>query len=771
MPYKHEYKFLKKQFFDPESKYKLSVYFDAKSTDAASDAANFVLSCEKQDIGCIIPHISEDSKLSEGELDHFRNTYRAMLKTGKEKGIQIAFNLEGAIEDAVVLDEKKRGENKMRAKILLKREYICSEEEHVKLTLHEGALMSLTAHGGRNQVIDLRSKIKDGVVEWQAPKGNWAVTEFLCVDDNERNHVNVLDYNASTMFVETAFGWFFDIFDGYIPEQMPVLSYSNICFASRNRRNWDPSFNEIFEKSYGFDPSPYYYAVFSNEIKDAEHLKALFFDCRARMLENGMMKALHDVAASRGMVAVGTMAEPKASACSFILGDAVLGGKYSPGALLDKAYMYGTNSLKIAAASSYNFGEDHVFCELFRNYYKISKRIMYSDVLNAYSRGVNLISVHMPELKDGKTPEPFVKSEKAPDWQSEFACFTSRTQALLRGGTHISDIGVLYPIYYVHSSVNLYDSSPEKFEYPQVPDKLDYMTLINSVTMYAGHDLTVIHPDTLNRNSYIKNGNLCFDNGRKTESLQVIILPCSEYVSVESMRKLREFYLSGGKLIATGELPQHSFEYTPDASFDEEVKQISREIFGNDATDPDIMKSYCYNSNKNGGEAYFLYFSHTAADGTQMTSSHKISDAIGSFDIPYDMYLPGMPKLECTGSLNTPYFEFMSLGLTNSIPGGGMVNHIHKRHGNTDVYYFSNTTERDYESHVMLRGALSPEKWDPHAVTIEPLDFEYVMWKNEIYTRIDLHLKRASSLFIISDTKINPPKINRDIKAISKISQ
>ena len=138
--------------------------------------------------------------------------------------------------------------------------------------------------------------------------------------------------------------------------------------------------------------------------------------------------------------------------------------------------------------------------------------------------------------------------------------------------------------------------------------------------------------------------------------------------------------------------------------------------------------------NENGGEAYFLYFSRTAADGTNMVSSRQLSEALASFDIPYDIYLPGMPRFEATGALNNAYKEFVRLGLNTAIPGGGMLNHIHKKRGSTDIYYFSNTTEKDYEHTALLRGALSPEIWDPHTVTFSPAEFSYVKHNGEIYT-------------------------------------
>jgi len=771
MPRKYEYSFLKEQFFDPDPKYRLSIFFDAKKTDAAQDAANFVASCEGRDAGCIIPRISDDRYLEPYELEHFRNTYTAMLETARDRGLEIAFNLEGAIEDAIISSESEDfNENEIRSKVLVRREYFCSDKEDVKMPLRQGARMSLVAvNDYTNEIIDLREFVKGNTLEWTAPYGNWIIYEFLCVDDEERNYANVLNHKASYKYIKSAYSLFEDIFEDYIPDVLSVLSYSDLCFSSINRRDWDPSFNEVFENRFGFDPAPYYPALFSSNIKDAEHYKALFFECRAQMFLDGMLKALSEFANEKGLRLVGNVSEPKLSACSFVNGDALLDGLYAPGALLDKAYMYGTNSITVAAAASYNFGNDRVSCELFRDYYKISKRIMYNDTLNAYARGANLMLAHMPIVNDEEENESaFVKSETLPEWQTEFACFTSRTQALLRGGTHVSDIGLLYPIYTIHSKVNFYTlPASDGFEYPSTNENLDYMTIVSMITMFSGHDLTLIHPEAMNNFCSVDNGTLILNNGKRTEKLKVIILPCTEIVSIGNMRLLLEFYRSGGHLIATGELPSKAFELD---GTDKEILEISREIFGDDAVNPDIMKSFCHNKNENGGEAYFLYFTRTAADGTKMVSTHNLNEALNSFDIPFDMYLPDMPRLQCTGALNNHYYEFKRLGLNYYIPGGGMLNHIHKRHGNINVYYFSNTTDVDYESFVLLKGALSPEEWNPHTVEIRPLEFRYVKWKGEIYTRIDLKIRHSTSIFIISDTTTNPPNIPDDIPYIDKIN-
>ena len=769
-----EYNYLKEQFADPDGRFRLVVFFDAKQKDASTDAANFVRSCEAQDVGWVIPRISEDRKLDPGELEHFRHTYAAMLEAAREKKLNIIFNLEGAIEDALVLEETERGESKMRAKVLNRREFRCSPNEDVEIKLQkEGDIMSVVAVNEYDgDMKDLRKYVSDRVLRWHVPDGNWNVYSFVCVNETSRNYVNVLNYDSSLAFIEKAYGLFDDIFKKYVAKELDAIAYSNVCFATKNRRDWDPDFNSVFEKEYGFDPAPYYPMLFSSGNNEYTHIKALMFDCRARMLSNGMIKALHDFATKKKLNIMGSIAEPKLSACSFLNGDAMLDSKFAPGALYERAYMYGTNSVKIAAGAAYNFGNDNITCELFRDYFKISKKIMYNDMLNAFARGANIMAAHMPKIEQEEHNEtvPFVKSETAPTWQGEFAFFTSRTQAMLRGGNHIADIALLYPIYFIHSNVNLYeDNSAEGFEYPSTPDNADYMTVINSISTYAGHDLTVIHPDSMNQKMRVENGKLVLEAGKYTELFSVLVVPSTSVISLGNARKMLEFFKAGGKILATGEIPRMAFEYDGTKKNDREVREIMDMIFGHDASDENIMRTFCYNKNENGGEAYFLYFSRTSADGTNMASSKQISDALASFNIPYDIYLPDMPRFEATGALNNPYKEFVRLGLNTAIPGGGMVNHIHKKRGNTDVYYFSNTTERDYIHTVLLRGALSPEIWNPHTVTFTKPDFSYVKHNGEIYTKFKIDLKHSKSLFVMSDTEANPVSIPDAVPTVENL--
>jgi hypothetical protein len=160
-----------------------------------------------------------------------------------------------------------------------------------------------------------------------------------------------------------------------------------------------------------------------------------------------------------------------------------------------------------------------------------------------------------------------------------------------------------------------------------------------------------------------------------------------------------------------------------------------------------LMRDYCISQNEKGGEAIFLYFNATATDGTKMTRSSTVNEALNSFGVPFDTYLPGMPRLECTGGLNLIYPEFHTIGLHRTIPGGGMLNHIHKKHGEADIYYFSNTTNTDYNHHVLLRGAFNVEEWNPHTGKMRGRTCGFLRYQGQIYTTLRLTLDSCTSTF------------------------
>ncbi len=723
-------------FVTPDDAHRPIYYFELPALtadDREEQLRRAVETCRASGCGALIPQLPLGTVLSAEDIFTLREMYALILQEAEKRGLQVGLYLDPALEHAVIRMSAALGESSLYAKQLERKEYICHPGEIAKHALHEGELLSVVAVSEEyGQIIDLRGHAENGMLTFEVPKGNWIIQEYYIAEDREREGANYLSYTASYDYICAVFGLFGDVLTPYFGKTLRILSYSGIGFNGRNRRNWDVSFNKLFSDRYGFDPAPYYPLLFGFDMPEGTHIKTLMMKTRGDMLRYGLIEALHDFAAKHGLDTFGNLSEPKLTTCSFNNGDAMLNNIHSPCALFDKAYLYGLNSVKIAAGAAYNFDVEQVNGELFRNYKLCDKGRLLKDAMNAYARGVNRTALHLtPELTEN----------------SDFCDFTARVQAMLRGGRHVADIAMLYPIYHLHSRTCLYFSPADGYEYPATPADADYMTVINAISYYAGHDLTVLHPEAMNERCYTEGGVLYLDNEKNKESFRVLVLPSATIVSLENMRMIKRFFDGGGKILATGQLPTMAFEYDPSGENDREVQRLAEEIFGKDACDKRIMKRYCQNKNDAGGEAIFLYFNASGVDGCEMVKSSTVNEALNSFGVPFDVYIPGMQRLESTGALNTIFPEFLTIGLHITFPGGGMVNHIHKATDDGDIYYFSNTSDTDYNHHVLLRGAYNTERWDPHTGKVETIKHRYFCYAGHIYTNVRLTLLPSRSVF------------------------
>lgn len=733
-------------FMHPEGAYRPSYYFDLPlpgDPDADKRLVNTVAACLTAGCGMLIPRLPDEaSPLTQEGLEAVRNMYRTLLTEASRHGLQVAFSLDFSYEKLVVRRLAEQGDNSIRAKQLECKEYICRTEEKLERQLHEGELLSLVAYSeAYGEIIDLRPFIRDGKLYWQVPHGNWVVREYLTVEEPSCERANYLSSEASLCYVKLVFDLFSNVLTPYLGHTLTTLVYRGIGFHGKNRRDWDASFNGLFRARFGLDAAPLYPALFGYAGKDTLHHKAMLMTVRASMLRHGIIESIERFASSKGLTTFGPLTEPKLTACSFVSGDAMLCNRYSPCALLDKAYLYGTNSIKIAAGAAYNFDVPEVKGELFRGYAKKDETALLKDAMNAFARGVNNAAFHLPPAL-GKN--------------SDFCDFATRVQSMLRGGRHVADIALLYPIYDLHGKVTLYDSPPAGYEYPETSTDSDYMTLINAISFYAGHDLTVLHPRAMSTRCHTDGGILHLDNERNHEAFRIVVLPAATIISLQNLRLLKEFYDGGGKILATGVLPTMAFEYDAKGENDAEVCRLAREIFGEDATNKHVMRRYCHNKNEAGGEAIFLYFNATAVDGTHMTKSSVVNRALNSFKIPFDVYLPGMARFEGTGALNSIYPEFHNVGLDRSFPDGGMFQHIHKSHEYGDVYYFANGTDVDYNHHLLLRGAHDVDEWNPHTGEIRPRKETFLSYQGEVYTDLRLTLPAHTSTLFVT-VPVAPP--------------
>ncbi len=724
-------------------KYRPFVYW-RDSGQTAEEVYEQVKRSAAAGVGGFIPLPKIDKQLdAEEKCEGFKDFYTKLLPASEEFGLPVAFTLAECIEQAVVLAEDALWENTIRSRKLVRHIHYCTQDEHVNWQIFPGTLLSVVAYNeDRDEVIDLREYIVDDKVVYTPPRGNWRIVQYVSMPDHDSDRPNILSRESCENYLEAAYAMFVDLFEPYMGKTITHLYYSGLAFKAVNRHDWSDSFNEVFEARYGFDPAPYYPYLFTPDSNNAPRYKALFSDCRARMLREGYIAAAENFAAKNSLSLIGTLSECKSTQCSPIMGDALLNNTATPGAVLDRGYLYGINSVKIAAGAAFGRAKRDIFVELYRGYKEKSFEIMMRDAAHAFARGANLPALHLP-----------APNESNKDMVSRILRFTAAMRTCLKNGRQVSDIAVIYPIYHLHSCVNMYSADISGFEYSDTPADADYMSVINSICLCAGHDVTLLHPDVIARSARAEADRLRLAGMSDEGGFRIVVLPAQRVASLACMRVLRDYFDAGGRIIATGELPTKAFEFDPSDpdKNDKEMAAISEHIFGKDALDRSVMKIYCSNSSEAGGKSFFLYFSKTGIDGVSMVNSIDLRRALASFNIGFDVFAPKMPKYETTGALNASFNEYTRLGLLKHLPDGGMFNHIHKRVGDKDVYYFANTANRESHTPIFIRGAHVPVCYDPETGGKWHEDYEYVSVCGRVYTRFEISMRATTSLVVVSE--------------------
>ena len=702
----------------------------------------------------VIPSLSTDTVYSEDFAQKYAAWFAMLSRTAMDAGLKIALHPQRPIERALCDEDS-------RTVVLSRREYYAEQREHLKLTLSDKPTLSLIALDEEyTRIIDLRPYVKDNVLEFDVPDGNWIIEQYICTD-TEQDGTQHITHNRLS---RTAFISYLDrlyvLCGGVQNTAIGAIYYHNLCFDSPNRRNWAEDFNELFKERFGFDPSPYYPVLFHNLGGGTEHIRALFMQCRAELLRTGIARALRDFAMAQHLEPIIIQAEPKAPACSWITGDALANQAYCAAGRMDHAYLYGLNSLSLAASAAADSGQQRVICEMFaRLSDAYTEELALKETITALGNGANTLIMHPTVMKMSR----------------QFTEPVHRSLYLLTKGFSVCDVAMLYPIYALHTKPQLYEQPASDYEYPVTPFTCDYMTLANSLSHYAGVNLTMLHPDTLQKHCRLRDDQLFFENVRGNNGFRVLILPATSMIRLDNLRIISEFYDNGGIVIATGTLPDSAFEFLPEfekdllqhygeeyiTDYDIEVRELVKHIFGERACDKTVINNRGYNSNAKGGRAYLLYPSATAADGTFMTASDEIMRLLYELRIPYDVIMPGMRRLENGGVFNLPLPEYRHIDMPEGVHRVGMMGHLHKVNGTQHTHMLYNTTDRDYENTVYLRGALKPVIYDPQTGKVKRMRrVKYATYRGQIYTYLPLKIPKQSTLFLVSDEMEQSPTLS-----------
>ncbi len=591
--------------------------------------------------------------------------------------------------------------------------------------LPEGQLLALVAMNPNTlERIALNEQLNGNSITWQVPEGDWKIMYFVLVKDSYHKAFPVVDY-LDTTAVRKMMSLTYDVhkekFGSYFGNTIKKVFFDDVGFW-KHPRTWTGRFNEKFKELNGYDPEPWYPALWYHIGPETETVRNAFFKTRAELLAEGFPKLVGEWAKENGLKDTGhppgnydpTPIDMNADIFKFFrhtsmpLTDAIIG------------YQFGQNGHKLISSAADYYDRPVVSTEIYGAYKEntMDSLMLYRSVMDIFSRGVNFVVPHglwynLEQIYISPLVSPY--SEKLVAALPAYSNFVGRACMLLQGGKRVSNIGVFYPF---EELAGWY-----RFEDPENPrqgffisPETNYLEISGLLTSNIRQDFTFIHPEFFLEDKYkIGKGSVVLNNEENKQEYGTLIITGSSVISVKTLEKIKDYYEKGGFVVSTGQLPFKSSEMGQD----EKVKALITEIFGKNQESKDSSDIQT-NNHANGGTAIHI----------PNPNEENLAEALHA-RIVEDVAFNPSPKLATDM---------------------GKFSYIHKIKDGQDIYFFSNSSDETIKTEVTLKGKLELYKADPHNGNIEKIEnISHFTIDNQEFTKSTLTLKPVSASFWISN--------------------
>lgn len=570
--------------------------------------------------------------------------------------------------------------------------------------------------------IEISGFVKNNVLSWHVPVGTWRIMLFPMVKDSFHKKylcVDFMDTTAVRHLINLTYDVYAKRFGKYFGNTIKMTFFDDVGFW-RHPYNWTGTFNEKFRELNGFDPKPWYPALWHYIGPETEAIRNAFFKTRAELLAEGHPKLVAEWNARHGLKSTGhppgnydpTPIDMNADIFKFY--------RYTQVPLMDAiiSYQFGQNGHKLISSAADYYDRPVVSTEIYGAFREESfdSLMLYRPMMELFARGVNFVIPHGMWYDPMHVHiQPLVSpySEKLKPALPAYSRFVGRSCLLLQGGRRVSEIGVMYPFEELAGWFRF--DNPEKIRQGfYVSPETDYQKISHLLTNEIRRDFTFVHPEFFLDDKYsIKNGAVKLENKNNFQEYKTMIISGCNTISYRTLEKLKAFYDNGGTIISTTKLPHKSSEL----GADEKVVALVNEIFGVNPLESDTV-TILTNKNSKGGKAIFI------PKPTKETLQAAL--AAISADVQFEP--------------NPTAVEF------------GKFSYIHKIRDGKHIYYFANSSDETINTEVLLRGKLRLKRWDPHTGKITTInDVSRVVINGETYTKCGLHFKGVQSVFYLNE--------------------
>lgn len=575
-----------------------------------------------------------------------------------------------------------------------------------------------------DETIEISDYFKNGMLNWQVPSGEWKIMLFPLIKDSFHKKylcVDFMDTTAVRHMINHTYDRYYERFAKHFGTTIKMTFFDDVGFW-RHPRSWTPGFNEKFIELNGFDPRPYYPALWYSIGSETEAIRNAFFVTRAELLAEGFPKLVGEWTKARGLKNTGHPPGNYDPSPIDMNGDIFKFFRHTAIPLTDDIvnYEFGKNGHKLVSSAADFYDKPIVATEVYGAYKEASfdSLMLYRSIMDLFTRGVNMVIPHGMWYDPNKVYiQPLVSpySKKIAPALPAYSNYVGRTSMLLQGGRRVSEIGVIYPFEELAGWFRF--DNPENIRQGfYVSPQTNYQTISDWLTNDIRRDFTFIHPEFLLDDKYsIEKGTIKLNNEENYQAYHTIILTGCNVISYKTLLKLRSYYENGGTIIATTQLPVKSAE----KGHDQKVIDIVKEIFGINPLKQKESMGVVQSSNFAGGKAFFI----------PNTNADLFKDVLAQNSLPPDVQF-----------VDNPYIN----------SDLGKFNYIHKVKDGKDIYYFTNSSDKEIETEIVLRGKMKLKNLNPHnGKSTDVKNVTYEMNEKESFTKCMLKLAPVSSTFYL----------------------
>ena len=430
----------------------------------------------------------------------------------------------------------------------------------------QGKLMSVVAwNTNTKEIVPLRDCYDEatGQVTWTAPKqSGWRVMVCQCVKDGDPN-VDYLSSEAVSLFIQDTHEAYYQHFSDDFGQTIVSTFFDEPTMYRAQGRMWTGDFNEQFEARYGFSPEALYPALWYDIGDKTAYARNLLFSLHSTLYSEGFMKTISDWATEHGILATGHQDQEEIVNPTCVSGDLMLVGKHLAMPGIDKigGGRPTEDFYKVVSSSANNWDKAFVMSETYGAMGNISVETLYQIAIEQYTKGINHLIPHAVWYNDGDVTFLPELSWRNPLYNTElprFNAFLSRLNYVLaREGRHVADVAVLYPIQTQYAG-HYFDGPKGYYEGGVDVPGTDYPQVSHYLTDDLGIDFTYLHPEVLDDRCTVADGMLNMNNTINHEHFSVIVLPGVRVISLSNMRKIKEAWEQGVKVIFTTQRPQQA---------------------------------------------------------------------------------------------------------------------------------------------------------------------------------------------------------------------